>query len=156
ICLTGDSREIDLINETRKVNKDFAELISNQKIRGIFSSPPYVGLIDYHEQHAYAYELLGLERKDELEIGPLYKGQGKEARDSYSQSLAEVLINCKKYFQDGYDVFLVANDKYNLYPGIAELAGMKIANCFQRPVLNRVEKDRNSTYSETIFHLKEK
>ena len=27
---------------------------------GIITSPPYPGLIDYHEQHRYAYELLGL------------------------------------------------------------------------------------------------
>jgi hypothetical protein len=28
---------------------------------GILTSPPYPGLIDYHEQHRYAYELLGLD-----------------------------------------------------------------------------------------------
>ena len=33
------------------------------------TSPPYPGLIDYHEQHAYAFELLGLERRDAEEIG---------------------------------------------------------------------------------------
>jgi hypothetical protein len=33
---------------------------------GIVTSPPYPGLIDYHEQHRYAYELLGLDdRRDE-------------------------------------------------------------------------------------------
>ena len=32
---------------------------------GVFTSPPYPGLIDYHEQHRYAYELLGLvDRRD--------------------------------------------------------------------------------------------
>lgn len=155
-CLTGDSREINLIDETRKIDTNFADLLQSQKIRGIFSSPPYVGLIDYHEQHAYAYELLGLSRKDELEIGPLYKGQGKEAQDSYSQSISQVLINCKKYLQGDFDIFLVANDKYNLYPRIADLAEMKIVNQYRRPVLNRVEKDRNSTYTETIFHMKGK
>ncbi len=125
-------------------------------MKGIFSSPPYVGLIDYHEQHAYAYEIFGFDRKDELEIGPLSKGQGKQARDSYAISIAEVLKNCKKYLQEDYDIFLVANDKYNLYPNIAKLAEMKIVNKFKRPVLNRVEKDRSNAYSEIIFHLKEK
>src|SRR6187200_2962642 len=28
---------------------------------GVVTSPPYPGLIDYHEQHRYAYELLGLD-----------------------------------------------------------------------------------------------
>ena len=127
-----------------------------QKIKGIFSSPPYVGLIDYHEQHAYAYEIFGFERKDDLEIGPLFKGQGKEARDLYVRGITEVLRNCKRYLQNDYDIFLVANDKFNLYPDIAELAGMRIVNQFKRPVLNRVEKDRSNAYAETIFHLKEK
>ena len=48
---------------------------------------------------------------------------------------------------------MVANDKYDLYPKIAELSEMEIVNRFKRPVLNRVEKDR-SAYAETIFHLK--
>jgi DNA modification methylase len=155
ICLTGDSRAIEIYEETKKRNPEFSEILSSQKIRGIFSSPPYVGLIDYHEQHAYAYEIFGFERKDEMEIGPLSKGQGKEARDSYTKGIAEVLKNCKRYLQDDYDIFLVANDKFNLYPKIAELAKMKIVNQFKRPVLNRVEKDRDTAYSETIFHLKE-
>ncbi len=156
ICLTGDSRTIDIYEEIKKRNTMFAKMLLRQKIRGIFSSPPYVGLIDYHDQHAYAYEIFGFQRRDELEIGPLSKGQGKEQRNSYSKSVAEVLVNCKKYLQEGYDVFLVANDKFNLYPKIAELAGMKIVNQFKRPVLNRVEKDRDTPYAETIFHLKEK
>ena len=156
ICLTGDSRTIDIYKEIKKKNTDFAEKVLRQKIRGIFSSPPYVGLIDYHGQHAYAYEIFGFERKDELEIGPLSKGQGEEQRNSYVRGITEVLINCKKYLQTGYDVFLVANDKFNLYPKIAELAGMRIVNEFKRPVLCRVEKDRETPYSESIFHLKEK
>ena len=156
ICLTGDSRTINIYEEIKKKNAEFAEMLLKQKIRGIFSSPPYVGLIDYHEQHAYAYEIFGFERKDELEIGPLSKGQGEEQRKSYIKGIAEVLKNCKKYLQDDYDVFLVANDKYNLYPKIAELAEMKIVNEFKRPVLCRVEKDRETPYSESIFHLKRK
>jgi len=154
-CLTGDSRSIDIYNKLRQKKPEFAELIMRQKIKGIFSSPPYVGLIDYHDQHAYAYEIFGFERKDELEIGPLSKGQGKEARDSYIKGIAESLRNCKNFLQKNYDVFLVANDKFNFYPKIARLSGMKIVNRFKRPVLNRVEKDRSNAYSEIIFHLKE-
>lgn len=155
LCLSGDSRNIDLIEELKKINFDFAKLVEKQKIQGIFTSPPYVGLIDYHEQHAYAYDLFDYKRNDELEIGPLYKGQGREAKQTYIQALSEVLNNSKKYLVDNYDIFLVANDKYNIYPTIAENAGMQIVNKFKRPVLNRTEKDK-SAYSEIIFHLKSK
>jgi hypothetical protein len=154
-CLTGDGRTINIYRGLSKEKKDFAQILQKQKIAGIFSSPPYVGLIDYHEQHAYAYDLFGFKRNDALEIGPLFKGQGKEAQKSYAEGVSAVLNNCKKYLQDDYDVFLVANDKYNLYPEIAEKSGMKIVNQFKRPVLNRTEKDKGA-YSETIFHLKDK
>jgi len=156
ICLTGDSRTINIYEEVKKKKPKLGELLLKQKIRGIFSSPPYVGLIDYHDQHAYAYEIFGFDRKDELEIGALSKGQGKEARDSYVKSIADSLNNCKKFLQKDYDIFLVANDKFNLYPDIARLAQMKIVNQFKRPVLNRVEKDRTNAYAEIIFHLKER
>ncbi len=153
ICLTGDSRTLDIFDELNIINPEYGKLASKKKIKGIFSSPPYVGLIDYHEQHAYAYDLFGFERKDQLEIGPLYKGQGREAKESYVQGISEVLINCKKYLANDYDVFLVSNDKYNLYPLIAEKSGMKIVNQYKRPVLNRTEKDKTA-YSEIIFHIK--
>jgi DNA modification methylase len=151
--IPADSRTVDVFKEIKKQNKNFYEILRKQKIKGIFTSPPYVGQIDYHEQHAYAYDLFGFERRDELEIGPLYKGQGAEARASYVEGIAKVLLNCKKFLVDDFDVFLVANDKYNLYPAIAKQAGMRIVNQFKRPVLNRTERDK-SPYSEIIFHLK--
>ena len=152
-CLSGDSRTINLFSELKKKNKQFGALAKTQKIKGIFSSPPYVGMIDYHEQHAYSYDLFHFKRKDKLEIGPLYKGQGRQARESYIKGVSDVLNNCKKYLKRDYDIFLVANDKHNLYPKIAELAGLKIVQQHKRPVLNRVERNR-SAYCETIFHLK--
>jgi DNA modification methylase len=153
-CLTGDSRTIDIVAQLEKKNTDLATLVKKRKINGIFSSPPYVGLIDYHEQHAYAYDLYGFKRQDELEIGPLSKGQGREAKENYAKSIAEVLNNCKRFMAKDYNVLLVANDKWNLYPAIAEQAGMKIVNQFKRPVLNRTEKDKGA-YSEIIFHMKD-
>ena len=154
-CLTGDARTINIFSKFRRARNKFDVLLKKQKIKGIFSSPPYVGLINYHEQHAYAYDLFNFERKDDLEIGPLFKGQGCEAKQSYVQGISDVLNNCKKYLAEDYHIFLVANDKYNLYPIIAEKSGMKIINQFKRPVLNRTERDK-AAYSEIIFHLKEK
>ena len=152
-AIAGDSRTVKIFEKVERNNRDFAKLLIKQKVSGIFCSPPYIGQIDYHEQHAYAYDLLGYKRKDNLEIGPLYKGQGQEARVSYIQGIADVLNNCKKFLKYDYNVFIVSNDKFNLYPIIAEKSGMKIVNQFKRPVLNRTERDRNP-YSEIIFHLK--
>ena len=155
-CITGDSRTIDISTMLRKENPQFAEIAQKQRIKGILTSPPYVGLINYHEQHAYAYDLFDFKRLDELEIGPLFRGRGREARASYVHGVAEVFKNCKRFLADDYDVFVVANDKFDMYPTIAEIAGMHIVNQHKRPVLNRTEKNREAAYSETIFHLKEK
>jgi len=151
--LPADSRTVDIFEEVKKRNKKFYEVLKKKKINGIFTSPPYVGQIDYHEQHAYAYDLFGFERRDELEIGPLYKGQSTEARASYVEGISRVLLNCRKFLANDFDVFIVANDKYNFYSTIADRVGMKIINQFKRPVLNRTERDK-SPYSEIIFHLK--
>ena len=155
-CLVGDSRTIDVRAALAGKNKALADLVASQKIKGIFSSPPYVGLIDYHEQHAYSYDLFGFSRRDAWEIGPLSKGQGRQARASYATEIAKVLVNCRRFLCDDFDVFLVANDKYDLYPQIAEASDLRIVHQYRRPVLNRVEKDRTTAYSETIFHLKAK
>ncbi|WP_216353486.1 hypothetical protein, partial [Snodgrassella alvi] len=88
-------------------------------------------------------------------IGPLFKGKGKVARENYVIGISDVLLNCKKFLVKDYDVFLVSNDNFNLYPLIAERAGMVIINQYKRPVLNRTEKDKNA-YGEIIFHLKDK
>lgn len=154
-CLTGDSRSIDMVQALEKQSPELAALIKRQKIKGIFSSPPYVGLIDYHEQHAYAYDLFGFERQDAAEIGRLFHGQGKAAKASYVEGISAVLKNSRRFLTDDFDVFLVANDKHNLYPDIADKSEMSIVNRFKRPVLNRTEKDKGA-YSETVFHLKAK
>jgi len=151
--ISKDSRNVNIFSEIKEQNIDFYSLLNKQKISGIFTSPPYVGQIDYHEQHAYAYDLFEFKRNDPLEIGPLYKGQGKDARESYIKGISDVLLNCKKYMIRDFNIFLVANDKYTLYPDIVRKSGMQIANKFKRPVLNRTERGK-SPYSEIIFHIK--
>ena len=49
---------------------------SGSRPDGVITSPPYPGLIDYHEQHRYAYELLGLE--DRASGGDRRCGGGNE------------------------------------------------------------------------------
>lgn len=155
ICLNADSKNANIMDLLKKQDSDFATLLKSQKIAGIFSSPPYVGLIDYHEQHAYSYDIFGLKRQDSSEIGRLSEGQSKAAQEQYVKDIAQSLKNAKAFLQKDYVIFLVANDKFSLYPKIADLAGMKIIKKYDRPVLNRSERD-SKTYSESIFCLKDK
>ena len=155
LCLIGDSRSIDIVTEIKNQAPELNKVFRGKKIKGVFSSPPYIGLIDYHEQHAYSYELFGIKRQDDLEIGPLFRGQGQKAKESYKEGIAQTLNNCKRFLGDDFNILLVVNDKHNLYPDIAKMAGLKIVKRYKRPVLNRVEKDRNNRYCEEILHMKE-
>lgn len=152
--LSADSRTVDINDAIVKKDRSFEELMSKQKIRGIFTSPPYLGQIDYHEQHSYAYDLFGFIRHDALEIGSRSNGQGVRAKRLYVEGVADVLINCKKFLVQDYNVFIVVNDRFNLYPTIIQKSGMRIVQEFKRQVLNRSERNKSS-YSESIFLLKD-
>jgi len=127
-------------------------LPSDLKIDGLFTSPPYVGLIDYHEQHRYAYELFDFPRQDNLEIGPATKGQSRTAQMVYIREIVDVFRNVSQNLIDGALVFIVANDKFNLYPDIGKQSGLSLIDVFHRPVLMRTERDENK-YFESIFYF---
>ena len=153
VCLTSDARSIDWTAALGDATPKLANQVADRNVKGIFTSPPYVGLIDYHEQHAYAYELLGFKRRDESEIGPMSSGQSRAARDTYVAGVSRVLSNSKRVLSPDSNIFVVANDKFGLYEEIASRAGLQIVDEYHRPVLHRTEKDR-SPYSETIFHMR--
>ena len=152
-CIQGDSRTVSIPNEVHRLSPSLSRSLASNQVAGIVTSPPYVGIIDYHEQHAYAYELFNLERVDELEIGPLFNGSGTRAKKEYGQSMIRVFTNCNKVLKPDCNIFVIVNDKFDLYPDIIKASDLRIHNRFERPVLNRAEGNRGF-YSESIFHLK--
>ena len=70
---------------------DARELALPGAFDAVVTSPPYPGLIDYHEQHRYAYELLGLGDLREREIGAAERGTSKAALAAYTEGIAAVL-----------------------------------------------------------------
>jgi len=150
--LNDDSRRVNIFDSIAAKNAGFYRILERKGIDGIFTSPPYVGQIDYHEQHAYAYELFGIGRKDELEIGKQSDGTSRKAQDAYVAGISAVLQNVSKYLKKDARIFIVANDSRNLYPEIAKRSDLTIVDVFKRPVLNRTERDKQP-YSESIFHM---
>ncbi|MXW98062.1 MAG: site-specific DNA-methyltransferase [Acidimicrobiaceae bacterium] len=135
--------EVSIIHgDSRSVNPHY--------IDGVITSPPYVGMIDYHEQHRYAYELLGLEDFSSGEIGPAFKGAGKSAKDEYQALLSEVFRNAAKYMDDGALFVIVAGDRYGLYPKIADSCNLEQIGVVKRHV-NRRTGRRSSEFYESIF-----
>ncbi|NLN75946.1 MAG: class I SAM-dependent methyltransferase [Armatimonadetes bacterium] len=119
-------------------------------IDGVITSPPYVGLIDYHAQHEYAYHLFDLEDRREAEIGPAAEGAGANARERYQAGIAQVFKNAASSMRAGGRMIVVAGDRANLYDRIAELAGLEIEAVVKRHV-NRRTGRRSSEFFESVF-----
>jgi DNA modification methylase len=120
------------------------------EIDGVITSPPYVGLIDYHKQHEYAYQLLGLVDKSEKEIGPASKGSSQIAKSQYQIMLAKVFTNVSKSIKPNGRVIVVAGDKYHLYDQIAKDSGFEREITLNRHV-NRRTGRRQSNFYESVF-----
>ena len=108
----------------------------------VITSPPYPGLIDYHDQHAYAYELMGLERRDKDEIGRGLRG--------YCDDVAAVFRRAAEALAPGGRVVIVVNDSRRLYDGILEEAGLQLEERLLRHV-NRRTGRRAGEYFEEIL-----
>ena len=144
LVLHGDSRHIDI---RREMNKNWRD---KKLIGGIFTSPPYVGRIDYHEQHRYAYELFGIRRNDDSEIGTKKLGKGRIAIAKYRSEIVSVLVNMNKALRNDAKVFMVANDKFDIFPGIIEDSRLKLVKVWKRAVEGRNEGDQQQ-FVENIF-----
>jgi hypothetical protein len=117
---------------------------------GVLTSPPYPGLIDYHEQHRYAYELLGLDDRRELEVGAAAAGNSRAALTAYSGGIVEVLLNAKSVLRRGAPIVIVVNDRRELYPEILERAGLRLEERLRRHV-NRRTGRRAGEYFEDVL-----
>jgi DNA modification methylase len=119
-------------------------------IHGVITSPPYVGLIDYHDQHAYAYHLLGLKDRRSAEIGPAVNGSNNRAKRQYQVDIAEVFRRAVEAMTKGGWLVVVIHDSANLYPEIASLCGVEVVAVLDRHV-NRRTGRRSSEFYESIF-----
>jgi hypothetical protein len=117
---------------------------------GVITSPPYPGLIDYHEQHRYAYELLGLEDARELELGAAEAGTARVAIDAYCDGIAAALANAASALVDGAPICIVVNDRRELYPDVLERAGLELDERLRRHV-NRRTGRRAGEYFEDVL-----
>lgn len=114
----------------------------------VITSPPYVGLIDYHEQHRYAFELLGLENREDEEIGRASDGRSVEAQKSYIKGVNEVFLNTRNYLKKSGIMVIVIHDKNNLYK--AENVGFK-EECRIARHVNRRTGRRNGAFYEDVL-----
>ncbi len=132
------------------VHGDVRELDLPGRYDGVLTSPPYPGLIDYHEQHRYAYELLGLDDRRELEIGAAAAGTSRAALAAYTDGMVEVLRNARSAMREGGPVVIVVHDRRDLYPEILERAGLTLEERLRRHV-NRRTGRRSGEFFEDVL-----
>ncbi len=134
IVLHGDSRELDW----------------GSPFDAVITSPPYPGLIDYHEQHRYAYELLGLDDRRGHELGAAAAGTNRAALAAYTDGIAEVLRHAAESLRPGAPLLIVVNDRRDLYPEILARAGLRLEERLRRHV-NRRTGRRAGEYFEDVL-----
>ncbi len=123
-------------------------------VDGVITSPPYVGLIDYHEQHRYAYELLNLPRVEEQEIGAAKKGASQSAKQRYKEDMIAAFVNTARYLKPGGVVVVVVRDTQNLYAEIAAQAGFEVIGHLQREVNRRTGRRATAFYEDVLIWRK--
>ena len=120
------------------------------RIDGLVTSPPYVGLIDYHEQHNYAYHLLGLEDRREQEIVAAARGASALAKEQYKKAIAAVFAHALEAMPSGARLIVVAGDRSKLYGDIAQIAGVETEAVVKRHVNRRTGRRSNEFY-ESVY-----
>jgi hypothetical protein len=116
----------------------------------LITSPPYPGLIDYHEQHRYAYELLGLEDLRGLEVGAGAGGTSAAALARYVDGVAVVLARAKQVLRAGAPMVIVVNDRRDLFPEILERAGLRLEERLRRHVNRRTGRRAGEFFEDVL------
>ena len=133
--LHGNARELDLAGP----------------YDGILTSPPYPGLIDYHEQHRYAYELLELDDRREREIGAAAAGTSLASLEAYRAGIAAVLERAAAALRPDAPVLVVVNDRRDLYPEILARAGLHLEARLRRHVNRRTGRRAGEFFEDVLI-----
>jgi hypothetical protein len=118
---------------------------------GLITSPPYPGRIDYHEQHRYAYELLGLPDRRGAEIGAAANGTGARALAAYVEGMTAVFGNARAQLRRGGRVVIVIDDARSLDDEILDSAGLVVEERLKRHVNRRTGRRSGEFFEEIIL-----
>ncbi len=124
-------------------------------ISGVVTSPPYPGLIDYHEQHRYAYELLALPDRRAAEIGAAAGGVSRRSLETYVDSISRTFSNARRFMERGAPVIVVVNDSRDLYPEILKRSSLALEERITRHVNRRTGRRAGEFYESVLVCVTE-
>lgn len=116
----------------------------------VLTSPPYVGLIDYHEQHRYAFELLGLPDRRDAEIGAASKGNSRRAIEDYVQDMITAFRNVLRALPRGGVLVVVVHDRRDVYDRIAASLNVQVEYKIRRHVNRRTGRRADDFFEDVI------
>ena len=146
-------RDFSLVRTDRRVSILHADARSVElpvAATGIITSPPYPGLIDYHEQHRYAYELLDLRDLRACEIGAGARGRGRAALDDYVEAMVQVFRNAARQLPRGAPVIVVVHDSRGLYPEILRRSRLVLEDRLTRHVNRRTGRRAGEFFEDVL------
>jgi len=145
----------DRAREAEVLHGDARDIVLEGDFDGVITSPPYPGLIDYHEQHRYAYELLELDDRSERELGAAARGTSRAALEAYVAGISEVLRRCAEALGPDAPVVIVVNDRRQLYPEILERSGLRLVDRLERHVNRRTGRRAGEYFESILVSVKE-
>jgi DNA methylase len=138
------------------IHGDSTEVPLDGTFDAMVTSPPYPGLIDYHEQHRYAYEILGLDDRSERELGAAVAGTSRRAIDAYVQGIATVLGRTSEHVAHGAPVLVVVNDRRGIYPEILRRCRLRLVDRLERHVNRRTGRRAGEYFESVLVCVREK
>ncbi len=120
----------------------------------VITSPPYVGLIDYHEQHRYAFELLGLDERREAEIGAPWKGNSERGVREYIEDMVAAFRNVMRALPKDGVMVVIVHDRKNIYDAIAEQLKVETEYRLKRHVNRRTGRRADDFFEDVIVWRK--
>jgi hypothetical protein len=122
----------------------------DHRFAGIITSPPYPGRIDYHEQHRYAFELLGLDDQRSDEIGAAVRGFSRRVTADYVADMTAVFAHARAHTRPGGVFVIVIDDARDLYRDILDAAGLTVTERRRRHVNRRTGRRSGEFYEQVI------
>ena len=137
--------------EAEVLHGDAREMGYGGRFDAVVTSPPYPGLIDYHEQHRYAYELLGLEDRREVELGAAARGTSGRVLSEYVEGVAAVLTHARKSLRAHAPVVIVVHDRRELFPQVLDRAGLRLEERLRRHVNRRTGRRAGEFFEDILI-----
>lgn len=113
----------------------------------IITSPPYYNVLNYHEDNLYAFEILGLSKNEETEIGA--RKTLETSIEEYRINIKDAFLNLSRNIKPGTAVIVVVCDRAGIFD--ANEFGFEEKGRLRREVDRRSGKRKNVYFEDVLI-----